>query len=67
MRVEVNKIGAISNFSTFSLMVSSELGLANNVYHVKSMMNTNFILSCKRAFFDVLEGVVLCACGGKLR
>ena len=25
----------------------------------KSMLNTNFIIFCKRAFFDVLEGVVL--------
>ena len=40
-------------------MVSSELGLANNVYHLKSIMNINFILSCKRSFSDVLEGVIL--------
>ena len=34
------------NVRYFLLMVSSELGLANKVYHVKSIMNTNFIPFC---------------------
>ena len=47
------------NFSAFSFMVSGELGLANKVYHVNSMINTNFILCCNKMLSDGLEGVVI--------